>query len=585
MKVSQFSQYLSELEETTLRNKITEILAQLFKKSSYEEIDKICYLVLGRLAPLYQSVEFNIAEKMMIKIIAYALGKPEEEILREFKKVGDLGTVIFERSKSKPKKQLTVSQLYDRLLTIARQEGTGSQERKIKLFGHLLGEIDPLSAKYVVRIPVGKLRLGFSDLTILDALSWMKTGDKSLRPAIERAYNVNADIGLVAKTFKKRGLAGLKKIKPKVGIPIKPALASRLNDPGKIIEKLVIPAIEPKYDGLRTQVHLTRKKTVGKKPVSLFGQKEGCVWIFSRRLEDITHMFPDLAQEIEKLPVDSAILDGEAIGFDPKTKKFLPFQETAQRKRKYQIEETVKRVPVKLFLFDLLYLNGRSLLKQPFKKRRLLLEKILKENKSEIINLTPQNQVKEKRGLERYFKKYVSEGLEGILCKKINSPYRAGGRDFTWVKYKRAMRSQLADTIDCLVLGYYRGKGKRSQFGIGAFLAGIWDKKGESFLTIAKIGTGLTDSQWREIRKNVDRIRAGEKPKEYQVPKELAPDIWASPAIVVEIKADEITKSPIHSSSYALRFPRMKRFRAKRPEDVTSLKEIKNLYNIQSSNS
>jgi len=567
MKAKTFSKYLAKLEATASRNEITAILANLFSQSSAKEIDKICYLSLGRLVPQYQSLEFNLAEKTMSKILAYAFQKSEKEIIEEFKKSGDLGNIAYNLTNSTRGGNLNIIQLHQQLSAIARQTGTGSQTRKTQLFSQLIHQLaDPLTSKYLVRITIGKLRLGFSDLTILDALSWMKTGNKELRPSIEKTYNISADIGLVAKVFKQGGIKALKKIRPRVGIPIRPALTERLNQPEKIIEKLGQPAIEPKYDGFRVQIHFNRAKKI--------------VRIFSRRMENTTVMFPEIVAAVQKLPAKSAILDGEAIGINPKTGKFLAFQETAQRKRKYKIKEAAKKTPLNVFVFDVLYLNNKSLLEKPFFQRRQLLEKLLAHQRK-ILKLTPQKIVKTAKELEKLFYYWVNRRLEGIVCKKTGSFYQAGKRDFTWVKYKRAMKSHLADTVDCLVMGYYRGRGRRSTFGIGAFLAGVWDPKKEIFITIAKIGTGLTDKQWREIRQRVDKINSKKKPGQYFVPKALIPDIWASPGLVVEILADEITKSPLHSSNLALRFPRMQRFRDKKPTDITSLPEIKKLYKMQ----
>jgi len=524
MDINTLSQYLEKLEKTSSRNEITAILAELFHQSSVEEIDKICYLLLGRLAPQYRSIEFNLAEKMMIRILAFAFKKGEEEIKKKFKQVGDLGDVAYQLSQKRKTKPLTITNLYSQLLTIAKQTGPGSQERKIKLLAQLINQLAPLTNKYLVRIPIGKLRLGFSDITILDALSWMKTKDKSLRPALEKAYNISADIGLVAKTFKKGGIKAIQKIKPQIGIPIRPALTERLPTAEKIIEKMGQPAVEPKYDGFRVQIHLDRSRGFEEEKTALFDPYGCFVRIFSRRLENITSMFPEIVAATQKLPVKSAILDGEAIGIDPKTGKFLPFQETAQRKRKYHIAQAVQKIPLRVYVFDLLYLNGQSLLNKPLTYRRQQLESLITSSSSQntnqaVLRLTPQKIAPNAQELEKLFHQWVGEGLEGVVCKKTNSSYRAGKREFVWVKYKRAMKSQLADTIDCLVMGYYRGRGKRSAFGIGAFLVGIWHPQKESFVTIAKIGTGLTDDQWREIRQKVDQIRTTKKPKDYQVPK------------------------------------------------------------------
>jgi len=240
MKTNQFAEILRKLEETASRNDITEILADLFSKVSINEIDKICYLVLGQLAPLHQSVDFNLAEKSVINILATTFNQQKAEVIKLFKEKGDLGDLALSFNGKKHSQEIEINELYNRLIEIAGQEGLGSQERKNHLFASLLKDISPLAQKYIVRMPVGKLRLGFSNLTILDALSFMGAGDKSLRPALEQAYNVSTDIGLVAKIFKKKGKSGLEKIEPIIGIPIKPALAGRLGSVEDILEKLVI---------------------------------------------------------------------------------------------------------------------------------------------------------------------------------------------------------------------------------------------------------------------------------------------------------------------------------------------------------
>ncbi len=613
MKFKEFSQYLEKLEKTPLRNKMTEILAELFKKVSSEEIDKACYLSLGRLAPKYEGIEFNMAEKMMVKALALITKKSVDEVQRLYKKMGDLGEVVLkikdypsstesrrgrERLKTKDTDQrskISINTVYERLRQIAEDGGEGSVERKINKMAELLGELDSLSAKYVARIPVNKLRLGFSDMTILDSLSWMKTGDKSLRSQLERAFNVLADIGKIAKTFKSKGIGGIKSIRSEVGVPIRAALAERLKSAEKILEKMDDQcALEPKYDGFRVQIHLDKTKNpvltkaaAGRQNLNLFAEKKKqyFVRIFSRNLDNTTHMFPDIIEAVQKLKVKSAILDGEAIAFNPKTGKFLPFQETVQRKRKHKVDEKAKEIPLKVFVFDLLYLNGKPLLEKAFTERRKLLEKILRESEGEEkgIILTKQKIVTKLVEFDQFFKQVVGEELEGLMAKKLNASYQAGARNFNWVKYKAGMKSELADTIDCLMMGYYRGKGKRSQFGIGAFLVGILDNQNnkDRILTVSKIGTGLTDEQWREMRKKCGKLEVKEKPVEYVVNKNLFPDVWCKPKLVVEIEADTITKSPIHSAGLAFRFPRLKRFRDdKKADQATSLQELNKLARI-----
>lgn len=566
MKFTILAEYLSRLEKESSRNNITEILAELFKESSNEEIDKIVYLVLGKLAPNYQGLVLNIAEKMMLRVLVLASGKSEETVKALYKKKGDLGDVSFEIVKGK-KNILEISQVYQKLLDIAKDEGAGSQERKVVKTAQLLSSLDPLSAKYVARIPVGKLRLGFSDMTILDALSFMLKGDKSARKEIEAAFNVNADVGKIARLVKEKGLTKINEIEAQAGTPIRPTLAERLPSAEKMMEKVGKKVlVEPKYDGFRIQLHIYKEN----------GAKK--VLIFSRNLETTTHMFPDLVEASLKIKVDSAIFDGEAIAYDQKNQKFLSFQETVQRKRKHGIEKAVKDIPLKLFIFDILFKDAKSLLKLPFDQRRKILEKV--DFSDPKIEITKQDTVDSAEKIRDLIKKYLSEGLEGAMIKKINALYKPGARGYHWVKYKKTTEKGLADTVDCLVMGINKGRGRRAGFGTGAFLVGVYSK-GE-FKTVSKIGTGLSDDQWRELTQRTKKLQVKEKPEEYEVDKNLEPDIWFKPALIVEILADEITRSPIHSAGLALRFPRLIKFRdEKNPSEATTQKELEKLFEMQ----
>ncbi len=602
MKFSTLSSYFARLEKETSRLKMTAILAELFKETSADEVDKVCYLSLGTLAPKYQDTEFNMAEKMVQKAVAIAVGQPLEEVAHAIKEIGDMGDYLYklkaQNSKLKTKgknSQIDIGTVFHHLLGMAQDKGAGSVDRKINRLAQLLGEIDSLSAKYVVRMILAKLRLGFSSMTILDSLSWSVAGDKSRRTELEKAYNIQADIGQIAQVYKTGGMEAIAKIQPKPGIPVRAAKAERLKDAGEILEKLHGQCLlEPKFDGFRLMMHVDHAQKEKTAPdLTLFGgssNNEYLIRLFSRNMDNMTAMFPDVAAALQKLPVQSAILDGEAIAFNPQTGKFLPFQETVQRKRKYDIVNKAKEIPLKVFIFDLLFLNGESLIVRPFFERRRQLEALLTGAKSDVVLLTKQQKVTRPTQFERFFKAVQNEGLEGLVAKKANAPYRAGIRDHTWVKYKVAMRSELADTIDCVVMGYYFGKGKRTSFGIGAFLVGVTKQVKSAKLkvqsdyeivTVSKIGTGLTDKQWRELylKCQMSNVKCQKKPENYIVNKNLYPDVWLEPKIVVEIEADTITKSPIHSAGLALRFPRLKRFREdKEMEDATSLDELSHMF-------
>lgn len=583
MKFSEFAGYLEEIEKTSSRLQITHLLAELFRKLSAHEMDKSLYLMQGRVAPLYEAVEFGIAEKMVARSAVLAMNLEKKYFDDYFKKIGDIGQAVehFKKQYSSfEAKDLSILEVFDDLRKITVQSGSGSQEAKINILAHLIRQLDPLSCRYLVRIPLGMLRLGFSDMTVLDAFSWMLNKDKTLRKEIEEVYHVLPDIGHLGKALKADGEKALKKTKPRLFIPILMMRAERLSSGKEIIEKIGRGAVEPKYDGFRLQIHFRRDKTAKSKE-----QREE-VRLYSRNLEDVTYMYPDLVKGVKKeIKADEIICEGEAIGFDPYSGNFLPFQETVQRKRKHDIEEKAKEIPLKLFIFELLYLNGESMLHKPFQERRRRLAPLVKETgdvfKDNVL-IAADEIIDDPKLLDKMFDEAIAKGLEGVVVKKLDGIYQAGARGSNWIKFKRSYSSKIEDTIDCLVMGYDFGKGKRTGFGIGAFLAGIYDEKNDVFLSVAKIGTGLTDEEWREMKAKSQKLKVKSKPALYKVDKLMDVDVWVSPRIVVEIKADELTKSPIHSARYALRFPRLERFRDdKRPEDVTTLKEYEKMYHSQ----
>jgi DNA ligase 1 len=284
----------------------------------------------------------------------------------------------------------------------------------------------------------------------------------------------------------------------------------------------------------------------------------------------------------KEIIADEIIFEGEAIGVDLKSGGFLPFQETVQRKRKYEITEKIKEIPLKFFSFELLYKDGKNYLHQPFSARRNELVKSIKNPNKGTILVTPEKIISDEKILDLMFDKAIGDGLEGIIAKKLDGVYQPGARGWNWIKFKRSYSSKINDTIDCLVMGYDYGKGKRTDFGLGAFLVGVYDEKKDQFLTVAKIGTGLTDEEWRQLKAQSSKFKTPKKPNQYIVEKQMNCDVWLLPKIVVEIKADEITRSPIHTANLALRFPRLERFRSdKSPQETTTLKEVEKMFKVQ----
>lgn len=577
MKMHAVSRVFDEINKHTSRLVITALLAELFKEATPQEAKILSYLSLGMLRAPYEGLVFSLAEKNVIKVLAELLHVTPKEIQDRAHQYGDLGLVAAEGGWQHTS-DLSLVQVYDELIDLATMSGVGSQEEKIDRLLRLLRSVDPQSACYIVRIVLGTLRLGFSDMTLIDALSWMLVGSKKIRDRIEQAYNNVADIGHVAYILKKDGIEGLERIVITVGIPIRPAAAERLPTPASIIEKIGPCVAQPKLDGFRLQVHIKREK--GMAPH---------VWFFSRNLQNMSAMFPELVTALQHAKVTTIIAEGEAIAYNESTGEFVPFQETVKRKRKHGIEEIATELPLKLFLFDILYLNSEVLLDKPHYERRALLTQLFPVDHLAVVSSIDEIPIDSAKMLEDFFQVTVSAGLEGLVIKRPNAPYQPGKRNFNWIKLKRHAEGELEDTIDTVVLGYYFGSGKRAAFGIGAFLVGLYDKQYDRFVTVAKVGTGLKDADWKDLKQRCDAIRVHEVPHNVLCPPELVPDVWVDPRIVCAIRADEITQSPIHSAGktaetlgLALRFPRFVGYRSdKAPEDATTVHELQRLYQDQ----
>ena len=598
MKFSALANYFEKLEETASRLSLIDILSDLFKHTDKEEIDKIIYLTQGRIAPFFAPVEIGMADKTIADALARAFEQKKDYVLQLYGKVGDMGLVAQQLS-SKFKVQsskLTVEDVSKILTEIAGTSGAGTVEKRITLLSDLLKKVDPISAKHLVRIPLGKTRLGIGDPTILDALALAILGDRSKRKLLEKAYNETSDLGLIGKTLLKDGLAKVQKLTVTVGRPIRSELCERLPNPEKVFSKMVDSASSlqgvhatPKYDGFRVQIHKDGDK----------------VSMFSRNLEDMTHMFPELIKgTLEQVKSKTAILDTEALAYQPESEEFLPFQETTKRRRKHGIEAMAKSLPLRTFVFDILYADGKSLIDTPLHERVKILKKVVE--KGDILIEAPGEILDKPEQLQLMLDDSISKGLEGVVVKKVDSLYEAGGRNFNWVKLKRHSSGELHDTIDTVILGYIFGKGKRTAFGAGALLVGVYDKKNDEFVTVSKIGTGLTDEEWRSIKlrtKNLER-----KTKPARINSLITPSVWTDPEIVIEVLADEITRSPLHTAGlkvvketdgtketnpsassglrepgYALRFPRLVNFRDKdkKAEDATTVDELIEMYQQQ----
>jgi DNA ligase 1 len=567
MKYLELANAFERIGTTTKRSEMTAYLATAFKRANPEEARIIAYLMQGRLGPPYAAPNLGINERRLAEAIAQVAGKKIEKVWSLYQDMGDFGLVA-EKLLPEQGQRLTIQAIYDRLLEIAQTTGTGSAEKKLGHLVQLLSQLGKIEARYLARIAQGKLRLGVGDAMLMEGLS-RSLSKPELRDAIEHAYTFSSDLGLVANVSMTEGEKGLEKVRPTPGRPILPALAQRVPSPAAAVTRLGRLIVEPKYDGLRLQLH-----------------KDGHrIWLFTRRLEDISGALPSLADAAkDQIQASKVILDGEVIGYDQKTKRFLPFQETVRRKRKHQVEEMSFLYPVRYYSFDILSLDRQDLTSKPLLERAQKLAQVIKEKPEGPIFKTPQIETESVDELVEILDQMLSKQLEGVVVKRPDAPYHAGGRDFNWIKIKREHTGLTQDTYDLVVVGYFKGRGKRSRLGVGSLLCAVYEPSNARFRTVTRLGSGLSDEEWKEFRKKLDNTSIPSKPP--QVDSLIEPDVWVDPRFVIEVAAAEITRSPRHTcgkvaqeKGYSLRFPRMLQFRFdRRSDDATTEREIVELY-------
>lgn len=576
MKYIELVEFYEMIEATTKRLEMTDYLVNLFKKTYSEEIDKVVYLTRGKLYPDFVGIETGMAEKMALRALAAATGDSPQKVELDLKDKGDIGLAAESLLKAKKqatlfKKELLVQDVYDALDKIAKTQGTGSVDAKVRALSGLLADAQPVEAKYIMRTLTGKMRLGIADMTILDALA-QAFAEKEARDEIERAYNLTSDMGDVAITLSKKGIEGIKKYHAKVGRPIRMMLAQRMESAGEILEKLGKAICEWKYDGERIQIHKHGNK----------------ISLFSRRLENITEQYPDIAALArQNLKADQAIIEGECVAVDPETGDMLPFQELMHRRRKYGIEEATKDFPANIYLFDALLIEGEYLTEKPLIERRKILKNAIKEtNGFRLSDALVSDNVKD---IESFFENAIENGCEGLILKGEESTYQAGARGWLWIKLKRSYQSKMIEPIDVVIVGAFMGRGKRKG-SYGALLVAAYDHEQDVFPTISKVGSGFTDGDLKSLPDILSPYEL--KHMHARVESTLEADVWFTPALVIEVIGDELTLSPIHTCAYnrirenagiAIRFPRFtRRWRKdKAPEDATTVEEVLDMYDAQ----
>ncbi len=569
-----------------------DILVDLFHRTEPRLMDRVVYLTQGVLGPDWEGLQLGLGYKLVSRAIAVTAGISEQELEEHVHREGDMGLAAEAAFASKGPKQvmlfaeeLTVDRVFDSLVQVAQAEGSGSTEKRVRLLQQLMMDADPLSARYIVRTVMGRLRLGIADMTILESLEkaflWGEDEERVMgsHKAVEAVYNVHPDMGAIALAVATEGEPGLEGFGVRVGVPIRPMLAERLGSVPEILEKMEgRAAFEHKYDGMRIQAH----------------SEGGGVRLFSRRMETITNQFPDVVEAMTSaFPGHEVIIEFEAVVHNPETGELLPFQEVSHRRgRVHGLAESVEEYPLVLFVFDVLYLDGRELLYETFDVRRRALESLLQEVGESAGPFRPSTlawvEVPEEG--EEFFLGALAAGCEGIIAKSVqaDSVYRAGARGWQWIKYKRDYQSGMTDTVDLVVVGAYAGSGKRTGYYGALLMAARNDDEG-TLESVCKLGTGFSDEQLAELHQRLQPLVLSKRTP--TVVSGLEPDFHIQPELVLEVLGAEVTLSPVHRCSFgsvrpgaglAIRFPRMVRVRDDKGwEEATTSAEVEDMYRRQ----
>ncbi len=580
MKYLELAEVYEGLESTSKRLEKTWIISRFLRKTSADDLPSITLLLQGKVFPSWDERKIGVAARMVLKSINVATGISVERIESEWKKIGDLGKVAEKLVGAKKQKtlfsqELSISKVFNNIRKLSELEGAGSVDQKVQLIAELLTSAKPLEARYITRTILEDLRVGVADGTLRDAVVWAffekdvklnyDEKEKTIEPdnrekyneyaeAVQNSYNVCNDFSAVAEAARKEGLKGLDKISLKTGKPIKVMLYQKAKDMKDAFERVGKPAaLEFKYDGFRIQVH----------------KKDDNVTLYTRRLEEVTKQFPEVVKCIKSnVKGKNFILDSEAVGFDRKTGKYLPFQSISQRiKRKYNIEEIAEKFPVELNVFDIISLDGKNLIKEPFRKRRELIERILRPVPKKIV-LAKQLVTDDLKKAEKFYKESLELGEEGIMAKNLDGIYKPGSRVGFGVKIKPTM-----ETLDLVIVGAEWGTGKRSGW-LSSFVLACRDEGTGDFVEIGRVGTGIKELEGSGV--TFENLTELLKPL---ITKESGRSVAIKPKIVIEVTYEEIQKSPTYSSGFALRFPRLVKLRDdKGADEASELKYVEDLY-------
>ena len=525
-----------------------DLVAAFLKNLDDDELAVASGFIMGDLFSPSMDLVMGVGPSILYEAMARACGCSTERISDMLRATGDPGLVASAAvDKKKPigfaafikDEPLSIKEVYQRLVAVARASGKGSQDAKVKNLQYLFSQATPLEAQYIARLAIEDMRIGIGEGGVRDAIAQAFSQDAS---KVERAYNLTNDIGLVAVNARKGTLADLSVL---INHPIKMMLAQVGEGISASMQELGSAAIEWKYDGARVQIHKDGKR----------------VRIFSRRLEDVTRSLPEIVRLAQEVRADKAILDGEVVAIG-KDSRPLAFQEILKRfRRKYNVEKQAKETPLHLFLFDLIYLDGQSTVDLPLNRRREMLEGIADPSilADQVISDSVQK-------AEEIYHQALEKGHEGLILKNSMSVYAPGKRGKNWLKIKPVM-----ETLDLAVIGAKWGEGRRASF-LGSYRLACLDEATSKLLDIGWVATGLTDDALAELTELFRELILVQNGMEVEL----------KPAVIFEVAYEEIQKSQSYSSGYALRFPRLVRVRDdKSLEEADSLERVESLYRVQ----
>jgi DNA ligase-1 len=541
-----------KLGGTTKRTLMIDYVADFLKQLQPEEVEHGVSMILGRPFLKWDQRVLEVSWATLSAMIKRLTNVDWKDFREAFSKTGDIGDatkIVFEASKIRRQatlfeKPLTVLEVRHTFENIAETAGYGSRERKERLVETLLSEASPLEAKYIVKILIGEMRTGFHEGLMELAVS--KAFDILLE-TVQTASMLTGDIGEVASIAKTRGREGILKLQFRVFRPIKPMMAQMAEDVNEALKEADgAMAFEYKLDGARIQIH----------------KSNGDVRVFSRRLTDVTESLPEVVQLVkDEVKAQQVILDGEVIAVG-KGKSPLLFQHVMRRfRRVHGIEEMTKQIPVELQLFDVIYLNGQSLIDLPYTERRKKLAEIVGH-----IPLTNQIITKDPNEAEQFLKEALNKGHEGLVAKKLDSPYTPGIRGKRWFKIKRTLES-----LDLVIVAAEWGYGRRHNWLSDYYLAARDAETGQ-LMIVGKTFKGLTDQEIIEMTRRLKELTIKEEPHRLVV----------VPKIVVEVAYNEVQKSPKYECGMALRFARITRMRDdKPPEEADTIQKVREIYEKQ----